>query len=118
MIVAIYTYIWLLMKVHVYELYNTDLTITTKKLMELFAPVDSKKVDKLESYLRLPQPEIDRIQKDYQSPIQRKEAYLDLYVHQYPCPSWSQIAEVLRYGIVLPQQAAFVKNIYIEGIYM
>ena len=86
--------------------------------MELFAPLDPEKVDKLggEDYLSLPQSEIDRIQKDYQSPTQRKEAYLDLYVHQHPCPTWSRTARVLCYDEVgLPQQADLVENTYVKG---
>ena len=85
--------------------------------MELFAPLDPEKVDKLGGYLGLPQSEIDRIQKDYQSPTQRKEAYLDLYVHQHPCPAWSEVARVLRtkYTCNLPQQADFVENTYVKG---
>ena len=85
--------------------------------MELFAPLDPGKVDKLglKSYLGLPQSEIDRIQKDYQSPTQRKEAYLDLYVHQHPCPSWSQVAVVLRNRVDFSQQAELVKNTYVKG---
>ena len=94
----------------------TDLTITTEKLMELFAPLDPEMVDELGGYLGLPQSEIDRIQKDYQSPTQRKEAYLDLYVHQHPCPTWKHVAEVLRSFLVnLPQQADLVENTYVKG---
>ena len=94
----------------------TDLTITTEKLMELFAPMDPDEVDELggEDYLGLPQSEIDRIQKDYQSPTRRKEAYLDLYVHQHPCPTWTGIARVLR-NVSLPQQAVLVENTYVKG---
>ena len=85
--------------------------------MDLFAPLDSEEVDELggEFYLGLPQSEIDRIQKDYQSPTQRKEAYLDLYVHQHPCPTWSWVAEVLRDGVDLPRQADLVENTYVKG---
>ena len=85
--------------------------------MELFAPLDPGKVDELggKSCLGLPQSEIDRIQKDYQNPTQRKEAYLDLYVHQHPCPTWSQIAVILRHRINLPQQADLVENTYVKG---
>ena len=85
--------------------------------MELFAPLDPEKVDKLggKHYLGLPQSEIDRIQKDYQSPTQRKEAYLDLYVHQHPCPIWRQVAFVLRHLVDLPQQADLVENTYVKG---
>ena len=86
--------------------------------MELFAPLDLEKVDELggEYCLSLPQSEIDRIQKDYQSPTQRKEAYLDLYVHQHPCPTWGRVAGVLRSKKVgLHQQADLVQNIYVKG---
>ena len=95
---------------------HTDLTITTEKLMELFAPLDPGKVDELggKGYLDLPQSEIDRIQKDYQSPTQRKEAYLDLYVHQHPCPTWGRVAMILHW-VNLPQQADLVKNTYVKG---
>jgi hypothetical protein len=84
--------------------------------MELFASVDPEEVDDLGNYLRLPQSEIDRIQKDYQSPTQRKEAYLDLYVHQHPCPTWRQVADALRsVWFDLPQQADLVENTYVKG---
>ena len=84
--------------------------------MKLFALLDPEKADRLGHYLDLPQSEIDRIRKDYQSPIQRKEAYLDLYIHQHPCPTWGRVAEVLRDGwINLPQQADLVENTYIKG---
>ena len=83
--------------------------------MELFAPLASEEVDGLGEYsLSLPQFKVDRIQKDYQSPTQRKEAYLDLYVHQHPCPTWSQVARVLH-TVNLPQQADLVKNTYVKG---
>ena len=85
--------------------------------MELFAPLDPEKVDWLggADYLGLPQSEIDRIQNDYLSPTQRKEAYLDLYVHQHPCPAWSKVARILRIWVNLPQQADLVENTYIKG---
>ena len=85
--------------------------------MELFAQLDPEKVDELggKDYLGLPQSEIDRIQKDYQSPTQRKEAYLDLYIHQHPCPTWDQVAEVLHDEVDLPQQADLVENTYVKG---
>ena len=85
--------------------------------MELFAPLDPEMVDVLggEYCLDLPQSEKNRIQKDYQSPTQRKEAYLDLYVHQHPFPTWSQVARVLRRWVDLPQQADLVENTYVKG---
>ena len=97
-------------------LVHIDLTITPEKLMELFAPLDPGKVDELggKDYLGLPQSEIARIQKDYQSPTQRKEAYLDLYVHQHPCPTWNRVAQILHW-VNLPQQADLVENTYVKG---
>ena len=86
--------------------------------MELFASADHEKVDELgEKYrLDLPAYEVDKIKKNYQSPTQRKEAYLDLYVHQHPCPSWQQVAEVLRgYPFNLRQLADFVEDTYVKG---
>ena len=85
--------------------------------MELFATLNSKEVDELgdEKHLELPQSEIARIQKDYQSPAQRKEAYLDLYVHQHPCPTWSDVAVILRNCANLRQQADLVENTYVKG---
>jgi hypothetical protein len=87
--------------------------------MELFAPLDHKKVDVLggKDYLGLPQSEIDKIQKNYRSPTQRKEAYLDLYVHQHPCPTWSLVVDILHW-VELPQQADLVENTYVKGTYM
>ena len=85
--------------------------------MELFAPLDPQIVDRLGSkyYLDLPQSEIARIQKDYQSSTQRKEAYLDLYVHQHPCPTWNDVARVLHNWVYLPHQADLVENTYVKG---
>jgi hypothetical protein len=82
--------------------------------MELFAPLNPDKLDDLGGYLRLPQSEIDRIQRNYQSPTQRKETYLDLYVHQHPCPTWSRVAWILH-RVSLPQQADLVENTYVKG---
>ena len=99
-------------------LFHTDLTITTEKLMELFAPLDPEEIDELAGLLGLPQSERDRIQKDYQSITQRKETYLDLYVHQHPCPDWREVAEVLcSYPFYLHQQADLVENTYVKGMY-
>ena len=84
--------------------------------MELFASLDHEKIDELGSqdYLGLPQSEIDKIQENFQNPTRRKEAYLDLYVHQHPCPTWSPIARILRW-VQLPQQADLVDSTYVNG---
>ena len=65
-------------------------------------------------YLDLPQSEVERIQKDYHSPNQRKEAYLDLYVHQHPCSLWTNINVILR-NAYLHQQANLVENTHVKG---
>ena len=85
--------------------------------MELFAPLNPEEVDKLgdEKHLELPQSEMARIQKDYQSSARRKEAYLDLYVHQHPCPTWSDLAVILRNCDNLRQRADLVENTYVKG---
>ena len=85
--------------------------------MELFVPLNPEEVDDIGGGggLDLPQSEIIRIQKDYQNPIQRKEAYLDLYVHQHPCPSWREVAYILRNLVNLTEQADLVKNTYVKG---
>ena len=94
----------------------TDLTITTDKLMDLLKSVIPEKIDILGDHLGLPLSERDKIKKNYRSPTQRKEAYLDLYVHQHPCPSWRQIAGVLRSGwFYLDQLADLVENTYVKG---
>ena len=82
--------------------------------MDLFESLKPEKVDELGERLDLPQSEKDKIKKNYNSPSQRKEAYLDLYVHQHPCPSWRRIPEVLR-QFSLRQQADLVEKTYVKG---
>ena len=94
----------------------TDLTITTDKLKELFELlVDPEKIDELGERLGLPQSERDNIQKNYHSPSQRREAYLDLYVHHHPCPRWSLIALLLRHTYGFRRQTHFVEDTYVRG---
>ena len=76
---------------------NTDLTNSTEKLMELFATVkDIYYVDDIGLWLDLPVPKTNEIMRNYQSPTRKREAYLDLYVSDHPCPSWRQVAEALH----------------------
>ena len=65
--------------------------------------------------LDLPAYEVDKIKKNYESPTQRKEAYLDLYVHQHPCPSWQQVAVALTDTFEFHKLAVFVENTYVKG---
>ena len=88
--------------------------MTTEKLKEQYASLDPEKVDELGDYLGLTESKFDNIKSSYESPMQRKDAYLDLYVHQHPCPSWADIANTLQW-LGLHQQAEFVKNTYVKG---
>ena len=95
---------------------DTDLTLTTERLVELFASVDDEFVEYIgERHLDTPPSKRREFQMNYQNPAQRKEAYLDYYVHNNPFASWSKIADALRY-YGLPRQAAVVENTYIQGI--
>ena len=93
---------------------DTDLTLTTERLVELFASMDDCDVDLVGIYLDTPPSKRSEFEMTYQNPAQRKEAYLDYYVHNHPRASWTQIAEALR-GYGLPQQATVVENTYIQG---
>ena len=97
---------------------NTDLTITTEKLVELFEAMSDDYLDRpfvgLQQQLDLPESKRDEIHRNYHSPSQRREAYLDLYATDHPCPSWRTVAEVLR-NIDLPHQADEVKSTYVQG---
>ena len=100
---------------------NTDLTITTEKLVELFEAIDDKYIDppslivlSLGGRLDLPQSKSDEMKRKYHSPSQRREAYLDLYATDHPCPSWRKVAEILR-RVDLHHQADVVESTYVQG---
>ena len=85
--------------------------------MELFASKDDDSwVNIIGDYLNTPSSKAKEFQMNYKNPAQRKEAYLDYYVYNNPLTSWTQIAEVLH-SFGLHQQAAVVKNTYIQGMY-
>ena len=94
---------------------NTDLTITTEKLVELFATMDDGDVRWLEDGLDLPRAKVAEMKRNYRSPSQRRDAYLDLYVTTHPCPSWRQVAKALC-GVYLRHQADVVESTYVQGI--
>ena len=93
---------------------NTDLTITNEKLMELFATVKEEYIDTIGQLLDLPHSKSKEVKRSYKNPTQKKEAYLDLYLNDYPCPSWRQVAKVLR-GVDHPHQADVVESTYVQG---
>ena len=94
---------------------NIDLTITTEKLVELFAiKYRSDKVDAIGHWLDIPRSKIEHMWKNYQSPAHCRDAYLDLYASDHPFPSWRTISEALR-SVHLPHQANVVESAYIKG---
>ena len=94
---------------------NTDLTITTEKLVELFGTVDEQqRVDYTGAWLGIPYSKIEEVKGNYQSPTQRRDTYLDLYVSDHPYPSWKTVARALG-DAGLGHQAAEVKRTYVQG---
>ena len=96
---------------------NTDLTITTEKLVELFATMNDSYVeiyDGLDYQLDLPESKLAEIKRNYHSRSQWRDAYLDLYATTHPCPSWRQVAKALR-GVGLSHQADVVESTYVQG---
>ena len=91
--------------------------------MELFATMDDEHmklgggllvVRELDERLDLPDSKIAEMQRNFHSPSQRKEAYLDLYATGHPCPNWRQIAGALH-SAGLRHQAATVESTYVQG---
>ena len=93
---------------------NTDLTLTTEKLVELFETVDGRLVDDIGLWLDLPNSKINAVGGNYRSLTQRRDAYLDLYTSNYPYPSWKKVAEALR-GVDLHRLASVVERSYVQG---
>ena len=98
-------------------LVHTDLTLTNDRLMELFESVNKINLDYIGWLVGLPQSALEEIKRSYQSPTQRKDAYLDTYTHQHPCPSWKKVVEALR-RCDLYQQADEVENTYVQGMHV
>ena len=73
-------------------------------------------VDGVGDYLDTPYSKREEFKMNYQNPAQRKEAYLDYYVHYHPTASWTKMAKLLH-SCRLPQQAAVVENTYIQGMF-
>ena len=97
-------------------IFNKDITITTKKLVELFGTVNERQlVDRIGIWLRLPGSKREEVRWNYQSLTQRRDAYLDLYVSHHPYPSWKTVTEALR-GVDLHHQADVVEWTYVQGM--
>ena len=92
--------------------------------MELFATMDDMYVglgelffpgeNELDEELDLPWSKVTEIDTNLHIPSQRREAYLDLYATGHPCPSWRQVAKVLR-DVDLHRQADTVESTYVQG---
>ena len=93
---------------------NTDLTITTEKLNHLFSTVRDDKIYDVGLLLGLPNSKRSEIQTNYHSPVQRREAYIDAYVDDHPCPSWKEVSYALR-AVGLDDQADEVERTYVQG---
>ena len=93
---------------------NTDLTVTTEKLNHLFSTVMDDEVDTIGRWLDLPNSKRIEIKTNYHSPTQRREAYIDAYVDDHPCPSWKTILNVLR-TVGRDDQADEVERTYVQG---
>ena len=93
---------------------NVDLTITTEKLVKLFGTMDEEQVVSIGLWLDLPKCKREEIEGNYQNPTQRRDAYLDLYASDHPCPSWNMVADALRL-VSLGHQADVVESTYVHG---
>ena len=70
--------------------------------------------EELDGQLDLPESKVAEMKGNLHSPTQRREAYLDLYATGHPCPSWRQVAELLR-RVHLDHQADTVESTYVQG---
>ena len=70
--------------------------------------------DLLNNGLPLPSSKAADIRRNYHSPTQQRDAYLDLYATDYPCPSWSDVATALRV-VDLDDQSDEVERTYVQG---
>ena len=93
---------------------NTDLTITTKKVNDLFSTMKDELVDFVRDMLHLPGSIESEIKRNYRSPAQRREAYIDVYVNEHPHPTWKELSQALRV-FELSNQADEVERTYVQG---
>ena len=97
--------------IHLRLAINADLTITVEKLLEMTEIMGDEDIG---DWLDLPKSKVDEIKTNYDSPFRRREAYLDLYATQHPCPSWKRVARSLR-RFDLFRQANEVESTYVQG---
>ena len=93
---------------------NTDLTITTEKVNHLFSTVRDDMVDTVGYELGLPYSKRSEIKTNYHSPAQMREAYIDAYIDDHPCPSWNKVSYALHIA-GLHRQSDEVERTYVQG---
>ena len=93
---------------------NTDLTVTTEKVNHLFSTLRDDNVVDIGRWFDLPNSKIIEIKTNYHIPAQRREAYIDAYVDDHPCPSWKEVSYALRI-VGLYYQADEVERTYVQG---
>ena len=64
--------------------------------------------------LDVPESKILEIQSNYHDKAQRRDAYIDAYVNDHPCPQWRDVSHALRL-VHLDHQADVVERTYVEG---
>ena len=71
-------------------------------------------MDGIGRWLDLPDSKRSEVKRNYCSPAQRREAYIDVYVNEHPHPTWKELSQALR-GVELPNQAEEVERTYVQG---
>ena len=93
---------------------NTDLTITTEKVTELFKKIRNHHVDDVGICLGLPLSKVDDIMNNYHSAAQRRDACIDAFINDHPCPHWRYVSRALC-DVDLDHQAGVVERTYVQG---
>ena len=95
-----------------YFVINTDLTLTTERVTELFSTTKYGRIDGL--LFGLPRSKRDDIEINYDHDDQRRDAYIDAYVNDHPCPQWRIVSFALQ-KVGLGHQADVVDRTYVQG---
>ena len=66
--------------------------------------------------LGLPYSKTSEIQTNYYNPALRREAHIDVYINEHPCPSWKEVSDALRH-FGLDVEADEVDRTYVQGMY-
>ena len=99
-----------------YYFVNTDLTVSIKKVNDLFSTLEDEWVENLGILFGLPDSKTCEIHRNYHSPMEVREAYIEVYVNEHPHPTWKQISQILH-ELGLHIQAAEVESTYVQSRY-